>query len=73
MNERAADQGFDRLQHLLLNMRAGDELRVGEAANQSGLRRETCLAVLEGLTRARLMSRESDDLFVRRHLDPIGV
>ncbi len=73
MNEHAVNQGFDRLQRLLLNMRAGDELRVEEASHRSGLSHDMCLAVLEGLTRAGLMSREANDRFVRRHLDPIGV
>ncbi len=63
--------GFDRLQQLLLTMRAGDQLRVDEAADRSGLTPGLCLAVLEGLTRAGLMSHEADDLFVRRHLDRI--
>lgn len=73
MDEYTVNHGFDRLQDLLLDMRAGDELRVAEAANRSGLKPEICLAVLKGLTRAGLMSHEAGDLFVRRHLDPISV
>ena len=73
MNEHAVNQGFDRLQRLLLDMHAGDELRAEEAANRSGLSRDMCVAVLEGLARVGLMSHEADDRFVRRHLDPIGV
>ena len=69
MDRRTTDEGFDQLQRMLLAMRAGDELRVGEAANSTGLAPDTCRAVLEGLTRAGLMSNESNDRFVRRHLD----
>lgn len=73
MDTHTVNHGFDRLQTLLLDMRAGDELRVVEAADRTGLKPEICLAVLEGLTRAGLMSREAGDLFVRRHLDSVGV
>ena len=65
----SVNEGFDRLQHRLLEMRAGDQLTPGEAARLSGLTENMCRAVLEGLTRAGLMSAESDGRFVRRHLD----
>lgn len=63
------DEGFDRLQRLLLAMHAGDELACDEAARLSGLNETTCRSVLEGLTRAGLMSHEPDGRFVRRSLD----
>jgi DNA-binding IclR family transcriptional regulator len=66
------NQGFDRLQRLLLDMHTGDELRATEASERTGLSPEMCRAVLEGLTRAGLMSREPDDRFVRRTLDLAG-
>ena len=69
MDRKATDIGFDRLQKMLLAMHAGDEMRVAEAADSTGLAPETCRAVFEGLTRAGLMSSEANDRFVRRHLD----
>ncbi len=72
MDQRQVDQGFDRLQRLLLAMQAGDEMGVAEAAARSGLAPDTCRALFEGLTRAGLMSNESGDRFVRRHLDFLG-
>jgi hypothetical protein len=66
-NESLND-GFDRLQRLLLQMRDGDELLCAEAARVSGLNLGICRAVLEGLTRAGLMSHEADDRFVRRSM-----
>lgn len=64
------DQGFDRLQRLLLAMKAGDALRAAEAAQLSGLNEGLCRAVLEGLTRAGLMAHAQDDeRFIRRSLD----
>ncbi len=63
------NQGFDRLQRLLLGMRAGDELKPGDAADATGLTPEICRAVLVRLERAGLMTHQSEDLFVRRSLD----
>jgi hypothetical protein len=63
------DEGFDRLQHLLLDMRAGDDVRAAGAAETTGLSEAVCLAVLEGLERAGLMARAEGDRFVRRTLD----
>jgi hypothetical protein len=68
LNESLND-GLDRLQRILLEMRHGDELACHEAARLSGLNQDVCRTVLEGLTRAGLMSHESDDRFVRRTLD----
>lgn len=68
----SVNEGFDRLQRLLLAMHVGDELRPREAADETGLSPELCRAVLLGLERAGLMSRcddERDDRFVRRALD----
>ena len=56
---------FDRLQRLLLEMRAGDELALHDAARLTGLAEPTCRTVLEGLTRAGLMSPSGDGRFVR--------
>ena len=53
-------------------MHVGDELRPGDAADETGLSPELCRAVLLGLERAGLMSRcetGSGDRFVRRSLD----
>lgn len=66
----SVNDGFDRLQRRLLDMRVGDRLRPIDAAEESGLTPELCLAVLTGLERAGLMSRGDDDCFVRRTLDP---
>jgi predicted transcriptional regulator len=66
---RSADEGFDRLQTLLLGMRAGDVLLIDEAARVSGLSQDICRTALEALTRVGLMSHETDGRFVRRALD----
>lgn len=66
------DEGFDRLQQLLLAMRIGDEMRTGDAAHVTGLSENVCRAVFEGLTRAGLMTHAEDDRFVRRSLDLLG-
>jgi DNA-binding IclR family transcriptional regulator len=63
------DEGFDRLQHLLLDMRTGDDVRAADVADATGLSTAICLAVLEGLERAGLMARADEDRFVRRTLD----
>jgi DNA-binding IclR family transcriptional regulator len=70
INESLND-GLDRLQRVLLDMRNGDELVCADAARLSGLNQDVCRTVLEGLTRAGLMSQESDDRFVRRTLDAL--
>lgn len=63
------NEGFDRLQDLLLAMHVGDEMCVTDAADACGLSLETCRAVFDGLTRAGLMTHVEDDRFVRRALD----
>jgi len=68
INESLND-GLDRLQRILLEMRNGDELACTEAARLSGLNQDVCRTVLEGLTRAGLMSQEGDGRFVRRSID----
>lgn len=68
----SVSEGFDRLQQLLLAMHVGDELRPGDAADETGLSPELCLAVLVGLERAGLMARRENDRFVRQTLD-LGV
>src|SRR5688500_5594310 len=63
------DDGFDRLQRLLLAMRPGDELLLSDAVRLTGLTESICTAMLQGLARAGLMSCEADRRFVRRSLD----
>ena len=65
----SVNEGFDRLQELLLAMRIGDEVRPGDASDETGLSPELCLAVLVGLERAGLMARRGNDRFVRRTLE----
>jgi DNA-binding IclR family transcriptional regulator len=62
-------EGFDRLQEMLLALQVGDEVRVSEAARTSGLSEHVCLAMLEGLERAGLMTQAEPERFVRRRLD----
>lgn len=59
------NDAFDRLQRLLLAMRAGDELVTRDAARLTGLAEPTCRTVLEKLTRAGLMTQAEGDRFVR--------
>jgi DNA-binding IclR family transcriptional regulator len=59
------NDAFDRLQRLLLAMRAGDELASRDASRLTGLAEPTCRTVLEGLTKAGLMSHRDGDRFVR--------
>jgi len=59
------NDAFDRFQRLLLEMRAGDELALRDAARLTGLAEPTCRTVLEGLSRAGLMSPSGDGRFVR--------
>ena len=47
----------------------GDELWSKDLARASGLTEHVCETVLQGLTRAGLMSREPDGRFIRRSLD----
>ena len=68
----SANDGFDRLQRVLLAMQIGDDLCVNDAAQVSGLKEHVCLAVLEGLTRAGLMIDEGDARFTRCALDVLG-
>lgn len=69
MTAVSRDEGFNRLQQLLLDMRTGDDVRVADVAEATGLSSATCLAVLEGLERAGLMEHGEGDRFVRRTLD----
>jgi predicted transcriptional regulator len=66
--KRNADEGFERLQAMLLAMRAGDAVRIGEAAAVSGLSEDICRTALEALARIGLMTCERDGRFVRRTL-----
>jgi hypothetical protein len=69
MDSISVNEGFDRLQRRLLDMRVGELLRPMEAAEETGLTPEICLAVLAGLEKAGLMTRDGKDCFVRRRLD----
>ncbi len=66
------DDRFDRLQSLLLAMRVGDVLYVGDAVRLSGLSETTCRTALEALERVGLMSRECDGRFVRLTLNALS-
>jgi predicted transcriptional regulator len=70
--KRNADEGFERLQTMLLAMRAGDAVRIREAAQVSGLSEEICRRALEALERIGLMSCEHDGRFVRRTLRAVA-
>lgn len=59
------DAGLDKLQAYLLVMAPGDELNVERAAEISALDREICLQVLEALTRAGLLMRLQNDVYIR--------
>jgi DNA-binding IclR family transcriptional regulator len=72
VNTTENGDGFDRLQRLLVDLRDGESIRLTDAAQSSGLSADTCRAMLEGLTRVGLMSREGDERFVRRCADPAG-
>ncbi len=63
------NDGFDRLERLLLAMHAGDTLSVADTASVTGLAEDTCLAVFEGLERAGLMERGDQGVFVRKTLE----
>jgi len=65
----SVNEGFDRLQRLLLAMNVGDTLRPFDAAEETGLTADVCRAVLQGLERAGLMTHEQEDCFIRRTLD----
>ncbi len=70
--KQSRNDGFDRLQDLLLAMHSGDELRASDASHASGLSEAVCRSVLERLERVGLMARHHDDLFVRKTLDTPG-
>lgn len=73
MNHQSVNDGFDRFQRFLLAMHIGDEVNATDAASLTGLAPEMCRAVLEGLTRAGLMTHQTGDRFVRCSLDCLGV
>lgn len=66
---RRTDDGFDRLQALMLNLRAGDAVTVDDAVRTSGLSEHFCRAALEALAQVGLLVQETDARFVRRTLD----
>jgi DNA-binding IclR family transcriptional regulator len=67
--EISVNQGFDRLQRILTTMNVGDDISPAAAAEQTGLSEDVCRAMLTGLERAGLMTRESDERFTRCTLD----
>ncbi len=69
MTAVSKDEGFDRLQRLLLEMRTGDDVRAADVAAATGLSDTICLTVLKGLERAGLMEHADGDRFVRCTLD----
>jgi DNA-binding IclR family transcriptional regulator len=72
MQHERVHAGFDRFQELLLAMRAGDEICASDAARLTGLSRDVCRSVLDGLMRAGLMTHQGDDRFVRKTLDVLA-
>jgi hypothetical protein len=70
--KRDGDEGFERLQTMLLAMRAGDAVAIGEAMVVSGLSESICRRALEALTRVGVMSCERDGRFVRRTLGVVS-
>ena len=62
----AHDEGFNRLERLLVAMRTGEQVNAVDAAQASGLSERVCRHVLLGLERAGLMAQEATDTFVRR-------
>ncbi len=66
------DDAFDRLQQLLLGMRAGDEVGPRDASRLTGLAEPTCRTVLERLATAGLMARSDNDRFKRCGLETMG-
>ena len=70
MRRALVNAGFDKLQDYLLTMSPGDEVSTQRAAEISGLENEHCIAVLDALMRAGLMTRLRDDAYVRCRLDP---
>jgi hypothetical protein len=70
--KRDGDEGFERLQAMLLAMRAGDAVAIGEAVAISGLSERICRRSLEALARVGLLSREGDGRFVRRTLGRVS-
>lgn len=68
-DKQIVNEGFERLQRLLLGMRAGDELRAADASSASGLSEDVCRSVLEGLERAGLMRKHHQDLYVRKTIE----
>lgn len=66
---RRVDEGFNRLQALLLNLRAGDAVSVDDAVRISGLSERFCRAALEALVQVGVLVQENGSRFVRRTAD----
>lgn len=64
----STDEAFDRLQTLILALRAGDTVQIPDLARASGLSERACRRSLEALAHVGLMSQERDGQFVRRRL-----
>jgi predicted transcriptional regulator len=65
---RHPNKGFDRLQALILALRAGDAVQTADLARASGLSERWCRRSLEALANVGVMSQEQDGRFVRRRL-----
>jgi DNA-binding GntR family transcriptional regulator len=62
------DTGWDRLNDILLNIKAGDVIVPDDLVEQTGLSPEMIRTVLEALTRAELFERTENGIFIRRSL-----
>jgi hypothetical protein len=56
------------MQHLLERLQPGDEIRVGDAAAETGLDPSMCAMVLGALARVDLFTPLADGVFVRRRI-----
>ena len=65
----SVNEGFDRLQRMIVALNVGQEIRASHAAAETGLSEEVCRAVLSGLERAGLMTHHDQDVFERCALD----
>jgi hypothetical protein len=62
------DTSWDRLNDILLNVKAGDTIAPDDLVTQTGLSPEMVRTVLEALTRAELFERTETGIFIRRSL-----
>ena len=62
------DARWERFQHLLLTLRPGQTVTVKAVAAESGLSSASVEMVLEGLTKAALLHRRANAVYVRQRL-----